>query len=166
MAGWTCVFYVAAFVVAVTPFWFVRRVWRLARAKGWSWTNTDSRNMYVDATKTLITSSGIAVALLASSVSSGRTANNVVAFSAKVAVVCLIACVGLSLVAILALVRGHEEATGRNVDEQRRSGTFTGNVTEGKLTTGELLFILVPSGIGLSSFLLGLMFLGRIVFHI
>lgn len=152
--------------VAVTPLWFVLRIWRLARTTDWIWTSEDSRNMYVDATKTLITASGIAVALLASSVSSGKTVNSIVSVSAKVAVVCLIVCVVLSFVVNLALIRLHEEAKGRNIDKLRTAGTLTTPITEGKLNVGELLFILVPSGIALSCFLVGFVFLGRIVFHI
>jgi hypothetical protein len=115
--------------------------------------------MYVDAAKTLITASGIAVALLASSVvSSARTTNPLVAFSAKVAVVCLISCVCLSLVVILALLRGFERAQSRYIDKGGKAG-------QGELSSGELLFILIPSSIALSCFLVGFLFLGRITFH-
>jgi len=166
MIGWTCVFYIVVFCVVGAPFLFVLRFWRYAHAKGWSWSSEDSRDAYVDVAKTLITASGIAVVLLASSASPERTADRVAAFSAKVAVVCLIACVGMSLVAMLALIRGHEEAKGRNIDERRAKGLSTFDVTEGKLTSGELLITLIPSAIALSSFLVGLLFLARIVFHI
>jgi hypothetical protein len=162
---WTCIFYITVFCVTLGPLWFVLRVWRYARTKGFAWTSEDSRTMYVEVAKTLITASGIAVVLLASSVSPERTADHVVAFSAKVAVVCLIACVGWSLVAMLALIRGHEEAKGRNIEERRARGLPT-DVKEGKLTSGELLFTLFPSAIALTCFLVGLLFLGRIVFHI
>ena len=102
---------------------FVWHYWHEARSRGWDWISDDSRNMYVDGAKTLITASGIAVALLASSaVSSARTANDLVAFSAKVAVVCLISCVCLSLILILALLRGFERAENRYIDEQRKMG--------------------------------------------
>jgi hypothetical protein len=115
--------------------------------------------MYVDAAKTLITASGIAVALLASStVASVRATNNIVAFSAKVAVVCLISCVCLSLVVILALMRGFERAQSRHIESGGRAG-------EGKLNSAELLFILIPAGAALSCFLAGFVFLGRITFH-
>jgi hypothetical protein len=72
--------------------------------------------MYVDAAKTLIAGSGIAVTLLASSAVSGRATNEFVAASAKVAVVCLISCVCLSLVVILALMRGFERAQSRHME--------------------------------------------------
>ena len=164
MIGWSCIFYVTVFCVALGPLWFVLRVWNHARTKGFAWTSEDSRNMYVEAAKTLITASGIAVVLLASSLSQERTADHFVASSAKVAVVCLIACVGWSLIAMLALIRGHEEAKGRNIEERRAHGLPT-DVKEGKLTGGELLVTLFPSAIALTCFLEGLLFLGRIVFH-
>jgi hypothetical protein len=161
---WTHVFYVFVSVVAIVPFGIVWHYWHEAKTKGWSWTSQDRRNMYVDGVKTIITASGVAVALLASSsVSSGRTINNLIAFPAKIAVVCLISCVCLSLVVILALLRGHERAKARNIEEQRKAGTRAA-ITEGKLNTRELLCILVPSGLMLSFFFVGFVFLGRIVF--
>jgi hypothetical protein len=164
---WTCAFYVFVSALAATPFLFVWHYWHEAATKGWSWSSVDSRGMYVDGAKTLIAGSGIAVALLASSVFSQRTtASSLVTFSAKVAVVCLIACVCLSLVVILALLRGHERAKARFIETLRAAGTLTGKVDEGQLNKGELLFILVPSGFALSCFLVGFVFLGRIVFHL
>jgi hypothetical protein len=63
----TCFFYIVVTALAVAPLPFVWSIWRDATApqKGWIWTNQDSRDMYVDGAKTLITASGIAVALLA-----------------------------------------------------------------------------------------------------
>lgn len=120
--------------------------------------------MYVDGAKTLITASGIAVALLASSaVAAARTSNGLVAFSAKVAVVCLIACVCLSLVTILTLLRGYERAHSRHTDQLRKTGGQ--GTAEGPLNAIELLFILVPTAGALSCFLVGFLFLGRIAFH-
>jgi len=115
--------------------------------------------MYVDTAKTFITASGIAVALLASStVGSVRATSGLVAFSAKVAVVCLISCVCLSLIVILALTRGFERAQSRNIE----SG---GNAGQGRLDSTELLFIIIPAGGALSCFFVGFVFLGRIAFH-
>ena len=162
---WTCLFYVFVFALAVAPTLFVWSYWHEAHTRGWFWISEDSRTMYVDGAKTLITASGIAVALLASSaVSSARTTSSLVAFSAKVAVVCLIACVCLSLIVILALLRGFERAENRYIDEQRKEGKQI-EAGEGKLNTTELLFILVPTSLALSCFLVGFVFLGRIAFH-
>jgi hypothetical protein len=120
--------------------------------------------MYVDGAKTLVTASGIAVALLASSgVASVKTAVPLVAFSAKVAAVSLISCVVFSLMVILALLRGYEVSWSRHNDERTAGGQ--GSARDGKLNTGELTLILLPAGAALSSFLVGFVFLGRIAFH-
>jgi hypothetical protein len=162
---WTCLFYLFVCVVALAPLLFVWHYWHEARTKDWGWTSTDSRTMYVDGAKTLITASGIAVALLASSsVSSARNTNSLAAISAKVAVVCLISCVCLSLVVILALLRGFERAQSRHIEEQRKSGNQP-KAGQGRLNSFELLFILIPAGFGLSCFLVGFVFLARIAFH-
>jgi hypothetical protein len=166
--AWTCVFYVFVSSLSAAPFLFVLHYWHEAKTRGWSWTSVDSRDMYVDGAKTMITGSGIAVALLASSVFSQRTTeNSLVVFSAKVGVVCLISCVCLSLIVILALLRGHERAKSRRIEKLRQAGKLSPGivVTEGQLNNGELLFILVPSALALSCFLVGFVFLGRIVFH-
>jgi hypothetical protein len=156
---WTCVFYVFVLVIAVLPILFVWSYWHEAKTRGWDWTSDASRNMYVDAAKTLITASGIAVALLASStVASARVTSNLVAFSAKVAVVCLISCVCLSLIVILALMRGFERAQSRHIESGGHAG-------QGQLNSAELLSILTPAGGALSCFLVGFVFLGRIAFH-
>jgi hypothetical protein len=161
----TCLFDFFIFVLAAVPMLFVWHYWYEARTRGWDWISEQSRNMYVDGAKTLITASGIAVALLASStVASARTTNNLIAFSAQVAVVCLISCVCLSLIVILALLRGFERAQSRYIEEQQKEGKVP-KAGEGKLNTGELLFILIPTGVALSCFLVGFVFLGRITFH-
>jgi hypothetical protein len=162
---WTCVFYVFVLGMAAAPFLFAWHYWHEARTRGWNWISTENRNMYVDGAKTIITASGIAVVLLASSaVSSARTSNGLVASSAKVAVTCLIACVCLSLVVILALLRGFERAWSRNLEEQRKAGNQV-EIDEGRLNTVELLLILVPTSLALSCFLVGFVFLGRIAYH-
>jgi hypothetical protein len=159
MITWTCVFYIVAFGIGLAPIIFVWSVWHEAKTLGWIWSTDQSRTMYVDAAKTLITASGIAVALLASSsVSSAKATDTIVAFSAKVAVVCLISCVCLSLIVILALLRGFERAQSRFIEARGQAG-------QGKLNPAELLFILIPAGTGLSCFLVGFVFLGRITFH-
>jgi hypothetical protein len=84
IASTTCIFYVFVFVVAAAPLLLVWHYWHEAQTKGWDWTNEQSRSMYVDAAKTLITASGIAVALLASSaVASAKTTNTLVAIPPK-----------------------------------------------------------------------------------
>lgn len=164
MPSWTWAFYVFVVLVALIPLVFVGFIAYEARKRGWAWINPDSRNMYVEGAKTLITASGIAVALLASSaVASARTASGVVGSSARVAAVCLIACVCLSLIVILALLRGYERAWSRN--QERMSAAGEGSTSEGRLNAPELTLILVPAGFALSCFIVGFVFLGRIAFH-
>lgn len=161
-----CFFYAFVSVVGASPLLLVWNYWHGARTKGLAWTSVDSRNMYVDGFKTIVMASGIAVALLASSsVTSQRTKDEIVALSARVAAICLIACICLSLVAIVALLRGHELSKSRHIEEQRKAGKPTAAITEGKLNTGELVCILVPACIALSCFLVGFAFLGRIAYH-
>jgi hypothetical protein len=52
-----CAFYVFVAVLVVLPFPFVWLIWHEARTRGWSWTSSESRNMYVDGAKTLVTAS-------------------------------------------------------------------------------------------------------------
>lgn len=160
----TYLFYVLVFILVAAPLAFILSIWHEALERNWRWINEQSRSMYVDGFKTMVTASGIAVALLASStVSSARTTNSLVAFSAKAAVICLISCVCLSLIAIVALLRGFERARSRYMEEPN-AGSQT-SVTEGKLNNVELLFILCPSCAALICFLVGFAFLGRIAFH-
>ena len=120
--------------------------------------------MYVDGAKTLITASGIAVALLASSAfASARTSSPLVAVSSRVAAVSLISCICFSFVLILALLRGYERALSRINDELTSKGL--GGTDEAKLNPAELALILVTGCAALSSFLVGFVFLARIAFH-
>jgi len=135
---------------------------------GRRYTGDDSRDTYVDVAKTMITASGIAVALVASITLSSehRPTNPVTVFSAKVAAVLLICCVCASLVCILALARGHEQARSRYIDKRRAEG-YQGRIEqyEGSLNNFELRVILLSAGGALSCFFTGFVFLGRIVFH-
>ena len=77
-SGWTYLFYgfVALLVFVPTP--LIWQYWREARSLGWDWSSRDSRDMYVDGAKTLITASGIALAVVASSAerSTGSATNS------------------------------------------------------------------------------------------
>jgi hypothetical protein len=165
MPSWTCAFYVFVAILVFVSLLFVSVVWHEARTRGWAWTNADSRNMYVDGAKTLVTASGIAVALLASSsVASARIASTLLAFSAKVAAVSLIFCVCSSIGLIVVLLRFYERAWSRRGDELRAADQSISE-KEGKLNAFELLLILAFSDAALTSFLVGFAFLGRIAYH-
>jgi putative transposase len=63
---WTCIFYGFLGLLEIPIIWFVMSVWWKATSHPkWRWTDPDSRDTYVDIAKTMITASGIAVALLA-----------------------------------------------------------------------------------------------------
>ncbi len=155
----SCLFYFLVATVVIGPAFFMWTFWRDAKKRGWTWTTETSRTMYVDVAKTLITASGIAVALVASSAAPLRTVDAIVRISARAGVVSLVLCLCTSLITMIALTRGHERAQSRNMEAGK------GN-HEGQLTDGELLFILIPAWVALSSFLVGALFLGRIAFHI
>lgn len=131
------------------------------------WTTENSRTMYVDVAKTLISASGISVALLAvaanriSNLSGDTYVKPIVATSAKVSAFCLISCVVSSLFVILALVRGFEMAQARNVRENGKAGQGGG-----ELTHTELLQIIIPASVALPCFVTGFLFLGRVTFHL
>lgn len=165
---WTFAFYGAVLFIQLPIVWFIWSFWDKANNLGWRYTNDDSRDTYVDVANTMITASGIAVALVASITLSSehRPTNPLTVFSAKVAAVLLISCVCVSLICILALARGHEQARSRHIDK-RRAEKYQGHIeqSEGSLNNFELRVILLSAGGALSCFFTGFLFLGRIVFH-
>ena len=80
----TYLFYTVVTVFAIVPLLFAYSFWYEARTKGWDWSSEGSKSMYVDVGKTLITASGVAVALLASlALSSAKSADRVLVSSAQ-----------------------------------------------------------------------------------
>jgi hypothetical protein len=165
---WTLAFYGLIFFVLLPIVWFIWSVWHKATTIEWRNTTDRSRDSYVDGAKTMITASGIAVALLASITLSSdhRPTNPLVTSSAKVAAVLLILCVCSSMVLIVSLMRGHEQASARRIDKLRDEG-YQGRIDtdEGPLTNFELRVTLVSAGVALSCFFTGFLFLCRIVLH-
>lgn len=155
-ASMVYLFYLFVLIAITVPTLFVWTFWRDAKGRQWNYTTDASRGMYVDVAKTLITASGIAVALVASA--SARATDSIAKFSTRVGVVSLIICIAASLATMLALTRGHERARSRNL-EANKGGE------EGQLSDLELRLILIPAAIALASFLVGLLFIGRITFH-
>jgi hypothetical protein len=158
-------FYICVFVVATIPTLFGLHDWHEALNRGWNLVNEHTQTIYANGAQTMIIAAGVPVAAWASStVASAKNTNTLVAFSAKVAVVCLISCVCLPLLLILALWRGFEWARSRHMDEQRGAGQVH-LAGEGRFHPVELLSILVPSWLALSCFLVGFVFLDRVAFH-
>lgn len=143
-------------------FWY--KVSRKPVLLGWRWSSVDSRSMWMDAAKTMITASGIAVALVASLTlrSQKETFDPLLIFSIKIATVSLVTCLCASMVYILALSRGHEAAKARNTERLRLKGDDR-EVKDGPLSDFALYIILGSGFVALSGFFIGFLFLGRIV---
>jgi hypothetical protein len=162
-------FYGFLFLVEVLILGFVGHFWYKAAASNnilsaqWRWTSEDSRDMWIDAAKTMITAAGIAAALVASlGLGSTRAVTSLFLWNEKVSTVSLVACVCSSMALILALSRGHEAAKSYNVLEQRTKGNME-KVTEGVLSNFALSIILLFGFVALSCFFIGFVFLARIV---
>src|SRR5882757_11213745 len=106
-----CLFYFVVATVVIVPAYFIWTFWRDAKAREWNWTTEASRTMYVDVAKTMVTASGIAVALVASSSAPVRTVDAIVRASARTGVVSLVLCLCTSLITMIALTRGHDVGT-------------------------------------------------------
>lgn len=169
---WKIGFYGFAVVVEAIIVRFLMGIWVKAtsiaddRISEWRMSTVDSRTMYVDVVKSMITAAGIAVVLLASlSLNSQNTAPPVMRLSAKGATVSLILCICASLALIVCLTRFHEVASSRHIETRIRSGEKGPFANEGPLNDHELRVILYLAGSSLSGFCLGFWFLLRIIWH-
>jgi hypothetical protein len=121
--------------------------------------------MWIGAANTMITAAGIAAALVAAlSLGLEKTPTPLVVLSAKVAVVSLVICVGVSLALVLTLARGHETAKSRYL-EQRRGEGHRGEITEGLLSGLAFWLIIVLAFFALSAFYIGFLYLARLIVH-
>lgn len=120
--------------------------------------------MWMDVAKTMISASGIAAALL-TSLALGKDFDPLVAHSVKISTVSFVLCVCVSMFLILTLARGHETAKARYLSEQREKGSRM-EIREGPLSNFALCLTLAGAFIALSTFFVGFLFLGRIVWHI
>jgi hypothetical protein len=152
-------FYFFVAVAVGGPAYFLWTFWDEAQKRKWNYTTESTRAMYVDIAKTMVTASGIAVALVASSASPLRAVDSIVRFCSRAGVVSLVLCLCASLVTMISLTRNNERARSRNF-EAGKGGQ------EGQLTNAELAFTLISGWLALSSFLVGALFLGRITFHV
>ena len=135
-------------------------------AEQWRWSSEDSRTMWIDVAKTMITASGIAAALLATlAARQGNILGGLAAFSVKAATVSLVVCACFSMFLILALARGHEAAKARYSSKRRQEG-YTGEIKEGPLTKFALWVTVSGAFVALSSFFIGFLFLARVVWHL
>jgi sugar phosphate permease len=150
-------FYLCVLAAVISPIFFVRGISNEAHESNYRWISDSSRGMYVDVLKTAISVAGVAVTLVASSLREGR--DSIVKLSVHIAVISLIVCIVASLVCMLALARGLEQARSRSENKGISNG-------KGELFDTELGWILIPAYFALATFLVGLLFLGRVAFHI
>lgn len=169
----TWLFYGSVFGIELGIAYFLGKILyegtrNVPEAEQWRWSSEDSRDMWIDVVKTMISASGIAAALLAALTlgSPAGTVRPLVAHSVKSATVLLVICVCVSMVAILILARGHETAKSRNLERLRRQDQPTTGVTGGLLEISTFCFLLLAGFISLSGFFVGFLFLARIVWHI
>ncbi len=130
-------------------------VWFLygALRYNWRWVDRQSLSVYTDAAKTLITSSGIAVAIVVAGL---RGDFKPPTWMLKTAIVLLITCILSAVAFMVVLARAWEAA----------SSSPEGDGSQGKLSWPILIVILIFADVALTSFLLGFIYLGRTVFWI
>lgn len=119
----------------------------------WRWVRSKSLAIYIEAAKTLLTSSGIAVAI---AVAGLRGNFSPPVWMLRRSIVSLISCILCSVAFIVVLGRSWERASAR--DE--------GDTEQGILNWFELTIALVLADAALSSFFLGFLYLARIVYWI
>jgi hypothetical protein len=132
-----CLVFVA---IVIIPFYL------LANTKGLRYVSPDSRQMYADLAKTLVTSAGIASSIIVGTYSRGALP----AWMIGRALVSFVICIVCSTIFMLALSRLFEVARSR------------AQSTEGQLENWELVILLVFGGVSFCSFLLGFLYVGRI----
>lgn len=126
--------------------WFAR----LEFGQGRRWVREGDEKPYVELAKTTITSSGIGIAILVFAL---RSDNALPREWVRYATSSFVVCIVSSLVFALVEVVANQNALA-NVDRGE----------QGELTTWEMALMYVSGGLALESFLVGFLFLGRIVF--
>ena len=153
------------FLAMLLPIWFGWKIWAEARERDWGWIRKDTRGMYIDCEKSIISACAIAASLV-SLVVSARGSNQPVELihTVKWAVVFLITGLVFSTVTIFAISRSYDRAVSRWVaDPARKPGD---PMEQGRLSPTELRLILVTAVIGMIGFLEGFLFVARITFVI
>lgn len=117
------------------------------------WVRTKSLAVYTEAAKTLLTSSGIAVAIVVAGLG-GKVVLPM--WMLRRSIVSLIACILCSVAFIVVLSRWWEVAASREGRDQE----------QGRLTWFELALALAFADAAISAFFLGFLYLARIVYWI
>jgi len=143
----------AFLIIAITvPLVGFYSFWRDARKGQWDWISDESVKMYVDAAKTFLTASGIAVAIVVAALGQKLSPPP---WIVQRAVGGLVACVIFAPCTVLVLYRLFERARSRANDNK-----------QGRLTRLELAILLVMAYLTVEGFLIGFLYLGRIPFNL
>lgn len=148
------VFFLLAVIVPLVGLY---SFWRDAQTKGWDWISADSLKMYVDASKTFLTASGIAVAIVVGSLGGKLSPPS---WIVQRAVAGLVTCVVFAPITVLLLYRLYERESARHQEAEPE-----GVHGQGKLTRIELALLLVMAYVTLEGFILGFLYLARAPFH-
>jgi hypothetical protein len=159
-----CILSVLCFIVPAVIVW---DFWHEHTRQDWDWITQYGRDMYADVMKTLITASGVAVALIVTALSGH---NSSVTHSARLAVVTLTVSIVASMMTTFLLCRFYEKANSRARDVAGKSGMSPENPRwpsdQGQLKPHELALILFPAYFALAGFLLGFLSLTKMAFEL
>lgn|SRR5690348_5874215 len=149
--------FVAAIVADVAYFaWFVHG----AVKHGWRYTTVQSCQMYVEVAKSIIVGAGIITSVLAGAL---EATSSIPRYLTGRTILCLAIAIAFSFLAIMILTRANEVAISRDIDAARKQRKVP-NTSEGKLTWTEFALEVVCGFVALGSFLIGILYLGRIGF--
>jgi phosphatidylglycerophosphate synthase len=140
------------FIAITIPLVGFYSFWRDAQKAQWDWISDESVKMYVDAAKTFLTASGIAVAIVVAALGQRLSPP---AWIVQRAVGGLVTCVIFAPCAVLVLYRLFERARSRGNDNK-----------QGRLTRLELGILLVMGYFTVEGFIVGFLYLGRIPFSL
>ena len=146
------------------PIWFVGKIVADAGLHGWDWIRQDTRTMYVDCCKSVASACAIAASLISLVVSARSSASPALIETVRYAVVLLIVGLIASIMTVFALSRSYDRAVSRWLEDPARKPENAKD--QGRLTSAELVWILIPAGIGMIAFLEGFIFVARIAFVI
>jgi uncharacterized membrane protein SirB2 len=153
MEGWTFPALVILVLVGVAVYigWFVWGV----KKHNWRFANLEGCRAYSEVARALITSSGIAAAILVAVFRYSPCLGWLIRRSVVLLVVSIIS----SICFMMIFLRSTEAAVSR---ERVRNP----NADYGALTNKELTAILIPGAVSLAACLLGFLYLARIAFHL
>jgi hypothetical protein len=132
------------------PLIFMWSFWRADRS-GVEWIHTEARDVYVEAAKTLIPASSIAIAIVVSPLGVKLAFPH---WIVQRAVTALTLCMVSSVLAILAIARGYALASSRTTAAQT-----------GRLTAFELFLVLAAEYFALVGFLTGFLYMARMAYY-